>query len=314
MKEKISNLFEAIKRVSFATWMLLCGIIFGGILISFVNVFMEGNNALIIIIVYISFIVMVAFYSLAIMILNKRDEEAAQRAQSIKNHEIQQKYALGDNRSYEKYLNKATDYYMMDLFGENMNLGVACSIIDFVESEGKVLNLYSINLFSSYIHDHWEGYENKEITFYCFVTPRGPLSMTPLNHSTFSYNYDTEILKLLKYKKSAFIDSDKYFIDELSWQMENTYKGKINRVRSFNNNTFDRGFRVPDRFDYSIIRDEDDLGVFVKVTGTLAKDKYSNNIIIEECCFEKSNYRSYVSNLKEQYENFEYELPKYAER
>jgi hypothetical protein len=296
----------------FVEWMIICGIVFGAPVGGFISNILEDENALTRVGIFVPLIIVAIFYIIACDILAKKDAERYKQARSIKNHQIHEKYATLAISSYEEYLNKSTDYYMADIFADNMNLGIACSIIDFVESEGQKLSLYSLHLFYSYIHDHWKDYENREISFYCFIPPYCPLSMTPLERSYFSYKYDTEIIKLLHYKESDFIDNEKYFIDRLSWQMETTYNGMINGVNSFSNNTFDIGFRVPDNFDYSIIHTENGSAVFVKVTGMITQDKTSNHMVIANCKIEKASYREYVSKLHDQFDDFKYSLPRCA--
>lgn len=284
----MKRFFDTVSNMRFVEWMIICGIVFGATVCGFISGILEGENALTRVGIFVPLIIVAIFYLIACHILDEKDAERSKQARSIKNHQIHEKYATLGIRSYEEYLNKATDYYMSDLFGRDMNIGISRAIIDFVESEGQKVNLYSLHLFSGYISDHWEDYENKEFSFCCFAHPYHGLSMTPLTHKAFSYRYDTSKLESVKCINKKFINNNNYMLQSLSIQMEN---------REFSNEEFDISFRVPDDFDWHILPDYDNIGIFVKATGLLTKDKFSHHLILQKCKLEEVSYYKYIADL-----------------
>lgn len=305
IKESLSNLKIALSNASLTDWMSGLGFLIGLISIALLQAFVwTPDNDIPIalkITITVLFIAWAVLYISGTVALQKKEREERERFSSFENYELYKKFSW-HNDSYAKYLTDATNYYMSDLFGRTMNNAIACSIIDFVETEGEINSLYSIKLFFLHINENWERYENREITFFCFIPPYGCLSMAPFTDSTFDCNYDNEILQLLKRTESSFLDNNEDLLFCLSLELTN---------RSFDNKEFDLGFYCSDSFDFYKFAG-DDTPIFVKVTGELTKDKYNNSrFIIDHCQFERYNYLKYASDVRQKYENFKYNTPKY---
>lgn len=300
--KKLKTLLNNLSNMGLVNWLWTLGLLIGVPFFALLSVLIENHtpNAFSVLLIVLSIAGAVLFV-IGTISLEKKEKEEQEHYSSVKNYELYKKFSLRD-ASYSKYLKNATDYYMSDLFGRTMNDAIACSIIDFVETEGEINSLYSIKLFFRHINENWERYENREITFFCFIPPYGCLSMAPFTDSTFDCNYDNEILQLLKRTESSFLDNNEDLLFCLSLDLTN---------RSFDNKEFDLGFYCSDSFDFYKFAG-DDKPIFVKVTGELTKDKYNNSrFIIDHCQFERYNYLKYASDVRQKYENFKYNTPKY---
>ena len=294
MHDKISAFFKELSQVRLASWMSGLGLF---LFLPFVNLQIEfmwedhnGYSFLFKILSTLLLVILIILYIAAAIGLNARDKDEAERYRSIEDYRIYRKFTGYRLGSYNEYIVAASNKYVESIFENNMNLGISCAIMDFMTDNDNINSLYSIDLFSYYIRQHWDKYENREVVIDCFLLPFNGLSMTPFaKDGKFQCNYDKEFLDYLKRKKPVHCTKNKDAFDCIVGKFKYSYR----------NDEFNIGFRCPEGFDYWRYANEKDLPIFVKVRGNLTLDQYSNSFVIGNCRFEDQYYERYIATIKE---------------
>ena len=290
--EKISTLIAEISAISLAGWMTGLGCFIGlPFVVLILELFIWGgeiklNLSLGVRIIFtVMLLVLSVLYIVGTIALSKKEKNEKRRYSSVEDYLTYKKFidrwGCYSHRQYEDYIVKASQKYMESIFEDNMNHGIYCSITDFFEDDENINNLYSIRLFSTYIRKNWERYVNREITVYCFLdTPYSGFSMTPLSNN-FDCKYDKELLNQIK---ACYPDLFEKHFNYSQWSRFDSYDFSI-------------GFRCADDFNHRKYAEDKSFPIFVKATGNLSCDDYSNRFIISNCRFEEASYEAYISRL-----------------
>ena len=294
IRTKLSNLWVEISATSLGSWLGGLGYLVGFPFIYFIfDLIWKEQNELNLfgkILITVMLLIISVLYIAGTIALNSKEKEENERYLSIEDHLTYKKFGGWRVGSYEDYVVKASNKYIESIFEYDMNCGISCAIMDFIDDNENINNLYSIKLFYSYIRQHWEKYENREVTVYCFLLPYNGLSMTPFaKNYKFRCNYDKDFLTHLRTTKPTIFQKYLSIYLDLS----------IDFKPSFHNDEFNIGFRCAEGFNYWKYIEDKNLPIFVKVKGNLAIDQYSNGIIISNCRFEEAYYERYISTLKE---------------
>lgn len=293
IREKISDFFNELANISLVGWMSWLGCLIGFSLVGviFTSLWRVPNklNLFAKIILTLFIIIIGVLYTAGTVALSRKEKEEEKRYLSIEDYHTYKKFSWGAG-SYAEFIVKASNKYVGSIYEKNMNDGIACAIMDFMDDNDNINSLYSIKLFDHYIRQHRRKYENSEVTVYCFLLPYNGLSMTPFaKDHKFQCNYDKEFLEYLKRSKTVHSDMNKEIFESISYTFKFPYR----------NDEFNIGFRCPEGFDYWKYANEKDLPIFVKVRGNLTLDQYSNSFVIGNCRFEEAYYEKYISTLRE---------------
>lgn len=294
IREKISDFFNELANISLVGWMSGLGFFVGlpsvGLIFDFL--WKEQNELSLFskILLTIFLIIFGVLYTAGAIALSNKEKEEKERYLSTEDYHTYKKFKGWSAGSYSEFITKASNEYVGSIYEKDMNDGIACAIMDFMEDNDNINSLYSIRLFSYFIRQHWEKYENREIVVDCFILPYNGLSMTPFaKDRKFECNYDKDFLDYLRKKKSTLYainqDALESIVDKFKYR--------------YSNSEFNIGFRFPEGFDFWRYANEKDLPIFVKVRGNLTLDQYSNSFVIGNCRFEDQYYETYMRTLKE---------------
>lgn len=302
IKEKISDFFNELANISLVGWMSGLGYFVGLPLVGLIFDFLwkEPNelNLLGKIILTLFLIIIGVLYTAGAIALSSKEKEEKERYLSTEDYHTYKKFKGWSVCSYAEFIAKASNEYVGSIYEKNMNDGIACAIMDFMEDNNNINSLYSIRLFDYYIRQHWEKYENREVVVDCFLLPYNGLSMTPFaKDGKFQCNYDKEFLDYLRKKKSTLYTMNEDALESIVYKFKTDYS-------YYSNSEFNIGFRCHEGFDYWKYESEKDLPIFVKVRGNLTIDKYSNSFVIGNCRFEEAYYERYISTLRERNEEW----------
>lgn len=294
IREKISDFFNELANISLVGWMSGLGVFVGlpsvGLIFNFLWKEPNELNLFGKILLTIFLIIFGVLYTAGAIALSSKEKEEEERYRSVEDYCTYKKFGGWRAGSYSEFITKASNEYVGSIYGKNMNDGIACAIMDFMEDNDNINSLYSIRLFSYFIRQHWEKYENREIVVDCFILPYNGLSMTPFaKDRKFECNYDKDFLDYLRKKKTALYTMNQDALESI------VDKFKYN----YSNSEFNIGFRCPEGFDFWRYANEKDLPIFVKVRGNLTLDQYSNSFVIGNCRFEDAYYERYLSTLRE---------------
>lgn len=294
IRAKLSGLWVEITSTTAAGWMsglgAFLGLPFGYLMFDFIWKEPNELNLLGKILLTVMLFVIGIVYTAGAISLSGKEKEEKERYLSIEDYYTYSKFNGWKVDSYEDYVVKASNKYLESVFEKDMNRGISCAIMDFFDDDENINSLYSIYLFRNYIRQHWEKYENREVTVHCFLLPYSGLSMTPFaKNCKFRCNYDRDFLNNLKTTKPMLFKKNLVVYVDLLDRFE----------YSFNNDEFNIGFRCSEGFDYWKYIEDKELPLFVKVKGNLSIDQYSNGIVISNCRFEEAYYGRYISTLEE---------------
>lgn len=297
IKEKITDFFNELANISLVGWMsglgFFLGLPFAYLIFDFVWKEQNELNLFCKILLTLFLVVISVLYTAGAIALSGKEKEEKERYLSTEDYHTYKKFKGWSVGSYAEFITKASNEYVGSIFEDNMNYGISCAIIDFMEDNNNINSLYSIRLFSYYIRQHWEKYENREVVVDCFLLPYNGLSMTPFaKDRKFECNYDKEFLDYLRKKKSTLYTMNEVALESIVYKFKSDYS-------NYSNSEFNIGFRCPEGFDYWKYESEKDLPIFVKVRGNLTIDKYSNSFVIGNCRFEDQYYETYMMTLRE---------------
>lgn len=291
-RKKISEFFKQLASLSLVAWMSGLGFLLGVPFVVWVFELIwgqaHGYNVFGKILLTVLLVVISILYLAGTISLSRKQEEERKLYPSTIDYDVSNRYC-SRCKTYEEYMVDASDKYISDYFIEHYEKGISAAIKKHLFHHS-VDSLFALYLFKRSIIKDIDKYTNKPITIYCFLHQFGELSMSPFaqKNTKFYSRYGNRYIKNTDYfKKYEF-----YFNDFET---------------SYSNDSFNINYESSNELDYTLFGDYYKDGyiavhatAFVKVTGYIAISKYNDNrLILQNCKFEKANYRAYVDQLDE---------------